>query len=298
MTKQFFKISVAVASAFSFSACDLAASSGLYDTSSAEVAGGTIASAAASSDSSSGTTVAYTVPERSSSSVLTMLAKNLLVPPSLASACPALSACSGNALALNGCSGLVGTWTGSFGLAFTGGSATCGTALSAYTNGEAFTLTSSSGVVLTIGNYTLTNTSGNSGFNNIVSGGTTVACTATGCTSRTVTVSGWNRILAYSSVPVYNHTVNTSSPFAIAQSGTAKTISSGTLVLQHNLAHFVATTTVSQPVVITGGCCVPTSGSLTTTFSNGKTGTETVNFGPTCGSGTVNGHSFTLAYCQ
>ena len=294
---QFFETCVAAAAVFSFSSCNIALKSGLYDTSSAEVAGGTIAGAAASSDSNSGTTVAYAVPERSSSSALSLLAKNLLIPPSLASSCPALSACSGNALALGGCSGLVGTWTGSFGLAFTGGSS-CGMALSAYTNGESFTLTSTAGVVLAVGNYTLTNTSGNSGFNNIVSGGTTVACTTSGCTSRTVTVSGWNRVLAYSNIPVYNHTVNTSTPFTITQSGTTKTISAGTLVLQHNLAHFVATTTVNQPVVITGTCCVPTSGSLTTTFSNGKTGTETVSFGPTCGTGTVNGNALTLSYCQ
>jgi hypothetical protein len=62
----------------------------------------------------------------------------------------------------------------------------------------------------------------------------------------------------------------------------------GTVVLQHNLAKYTATSSVN--LNYTSGCVHPSSGSITTTFSGTQTGTETLNFNlSTCGQASLIG---------
>lgn len=294
--------------------------SSTYDTSTAGVVGSSIAGASsASDDSSSGTSVALTSPMKSRDSLF-----SVLMPKAFATSCILGvrikgQTCSSSAitLTLGGCTSSDGyfAWTGSDTLTF-GTSSACTSATTTGATGGIMNLTSGSTVTLTsAGGITRTNnttgnlivqTSASSGYNSAVSGGSTITCTGTTCAAgRTFNISGLQR-LDYTSTSAqtsgsatYNHSLNTSTPFTITGTDAAgtKTISAGTLVLQHNLLKFTATSTVTTSLTFTSGCCFPTGGSMTTTFSGSKTGSETITFSSTCGTASVGGTSFSMTQC-
>ena len=217
-------------------------------------------------------------------------------------------------LTLSGCSGSSSgaTWSGSYVLSYyTGGtSTTSGTASAAACTrgqggfgnlasgdqvlitspgtGSTYNVTSTansgtySGYTTLINSYNAISSSLNSsGFNSAVSGGTLITCSSANCASRTVHLLGWHRVLQNASgTTVFNHSLNTSTPFTITGSAGSKQITAGTLVLQHNLAQYVATSTIATSLTFGTGC-VPTGGSVTTTFSSGKSGSETITFSST-----------------
>jgi hypothetical protein len=134
-----------------------------------------------------------------------------------------------------------------------------------------------------------------SGFSTSVSGGTLINCTGANCATRTVDILGINRVFKDSSGNIlFNHSLSTSTPFSVSGSGGSKTISSGVLILQHNLALLVATSTISQILTFSTAYCGPTSGKVITTFSTGKS-SETVSF--SSGSATVSGITVPIPAC-
>jgi hypothetical protein len=64
---------------------------------------------------------------------------------------------------------------------------------------------------------------------------------------------------------------------------------SGTVYVQHNLAHVTSATSFDNVAYGNIACCYPSSGSVTTTFSAGpdKSKTETLSFTAICGEATL-----------
>ena len=312
--KNVIRSGVLLSTLFLMTACGSSTSnsSSTYDTSTAEVAAQSVAGAAGASDNTGTVVTLNSSPqiEKNKKLMAFDLIDMLFESKASASACssnaPVIgAACSGTGakvmtLNMGSCSGLVGTWTGSYTLTFDSNSS-CSTAASS----GLMSMASGSSVVITtvnaglnVGNYTVSMSSSSSGYSVAESGGISVTCNMGGCsTSRTVSILGVNRILMLGSATLYNHTVNTPTPFTITGVGAAKQISAGQIQLQHNLAHFMATTTISQTLGFSAGCCLPTSGSMTTAFSNGKSGAETITFG-SCGSATVGTSPVSLNYCM
>lgn len=297
-------------------------SSSTYDTSTAIVIASAVSGTASTSDDSGGSPTA----SRMKPDLYRSLA-SLLLPEARAATCASAAKVRGQAcstdvmsLSLGGCTGLLGaTWTGNYTLTFdsttscanaaggSGGSDVGGIlgadGMNYNGNTGNVTFTSTSGVTRTaISGAYVTTSSNSSGFNSTVSGGLEIACNSSDCEAspgRAVTVNGIHR-QQYDALGtiIYDHSYNTSTAFAITGSGASKEISAGTIVLQHNLAQFVATSAVATPLTFMSGCCFPVGGTMTTTFSSGKTGTETLTFGPTCGTASVNGNTIALTHCM
>ena len=113
---------------------------------------------------------------------------------------------------------------------------------------------------------------------------------------------------------IWDHSVSTATAtqsaaanaLSVAISGTGvnetRTVN-GTVTVQHNLAHYIGSAVFTN-VVHSHGCCYPTGGSITTTFTGGKDDglSETLNFSSTCGSATLTNvsgteSSITLSHC-
>lgn len=100
---------------------------------------------------------------------------------------------------------------------------------------------------------------------------------------------------------VFDVSFSTSSPLQMNQlARSGRVISSGTMVIHHNRAEFTAEHTISS-LSYSSGCCYPTSGSVSSTFSGRINGTGSISFNG-CGSfvATLNGQSksFSLANCE
>jgi hypothetical protein len=143
-----------------------------------------------------------------------------------------------------------------------------------------------------------------SGWSRTVSGGTTVLCGTGGCTqNRTITINGDHWTASANGASIFDFTVS-SNGIVTSGVGASRTISSGIITTQSNLTQEIAQTTINGPLQTTTGCCFPTEGSVTTSYTNGANNgkTETLSFGPACGRGlltSVNGQtsSVTLAEC-
>jgi hypothetical protein len=126
-------------------------------------------------------------------------------------------------------------------------------------------------------------------------GGVVATCAAGGCRTSggslvvngshltgTVTIGG-------TAETIWDHTVSTgSSGLTIAPSGNGPVVS-GSVIVQHNILKYTATTTFNSVEYGEPGCCFPTGGSLSTTFSKGPDvgKTESLAFSSTCGEATL-----------
>lgn len=100
---------------------------------------------------------------------------------------------------------------------------------------------------------------------------------------------------------VFDVSFSTSAPLAMNQlARNGRVISGGTMVVHHNRARFTAEHTM-QNLSFTSGCCYPTSGTITSTFSGSIAGSGSVTFN-SCGNytATLNGVSktYSLANCE
>jgi hypothetical protein len=125
-------------------------------------------------------------------------------------------------------------------------------------------------------------------------GGVEVTCASGGCSeggtlvvhgshlTGTVTIDG-------KATTIWDHTVSTgTNGISVAGKGAGRIVT-GTVTVQHNILRYDATATFDSVGYAEPGCCFPTSGSVTTTFSDGpNTGkTETLTFSPLCGEATL-----------
>jgi hypothetical protein len=136
-------------------------------------------------------------------------------------------------------------------------------------------------------------------------GGVILACGASGCAaSRTLVISGSHLTGEADSLLRWDHTVSTG-PGGINVTGTGPgRVVTGSVVVEHNLAHFTSTTTFNDVAYGNTACCYPTGGSVTTTFSSGPnvSKTETLAFMALCGEATLtkpdgSTESLTLEQC-
>jgi hypothetical protein len=141
-------------------------------------------------------------------------------------------------------------------------------------------------------------------------GGVMYSCGAAGCSgSKTLVINGSH--LTGTVTPnggqartVWNHTVSTgASGVTVTGTGTNRVVN-GTVTTQHNILKYTATTTFNNVGYGQIGCCFPTTGSVSTTFSTGTNlgKTETLTFSSVCGEATVtlpNGKTigWTLQHC-
>jgi len=87
---------------------------------------------------------------------------------------------------------------------------------------------------------------------------------------------------------IWDHTVTTDgSGLAVAGAGTDRTVT-GSVTVQHNLLKFTSITTFSSVGYTEPGCCFPTTGSVSTTYTKGQAGkTEKLAFSAACGEATL-----------
>jgi hypothetical protein len=218
----------------------------------------------------------------------------------------------------NGTSGsydVAGTWT----FAFTGGTPKPGGAVSNNPTGTVVTRAATSGSVTqsytgSLGDtYSVTqNTATCTPYTSSVAcGGAQVTCTvAPGCPyspgnlggTRSIVLLGTQITGTKNGKALYDHTIATTSgnPVVVTGLGNNRVISSGQVVVYHNLARITTTTTINGPLHHELGCAYPIDGSVTTTISGGPNNgkTETVTFTSICGIATVtnpNGTKSTVA---
>jgi hypothetical protein len=158
------------------------------------------------------------------------------------------------------------------------------------------------------GDYTTTSDTANNYNGTPIGGGAVISKNPSG--SVLIAINGFTKSYTdRDGNPVWTHSVHTdpNSPLVLnhlARNG--RTISSGTVIVDHNESKFTAamvfnnvtyTTTDSS----TTNCCYPVSGTLTVTLSGSKTGTGTLTFSETCGtatySGDISGESLMMISC-
>ena len=104
-----------------------------------------------------------------------------------------------------------------------------------------------------------------------------------------------------STTPIFDYTVATIPPgsttcysatdtsnnhgVTVTGTGVNRQIISGVISVYHNLKKITGNSQVMSPLTFSTGCCHPTAGQITTTFSD--TTTETLTFLSTCGTGTL-----------
>ncbi len=195
-------------------------------------------------------------------------------------------------------------WSGSWSLVFTGAGCLGGNAQgligsSAPCSASRTTATIQRDVTFSSHVYTTTwNTLVPSGYAQSVSGPVVGQCAAAqncpssvpiGTGQRSFTIPGTHVQYRIDGVLFKDHTVSTAAPIVVRGSGDLRTVLSGTVQMQHNLAQVTSTTSVLAALTYSTACPYPTGGSLRTTFSGsmfaGKV--ETIGFGPNCGDASI-----------
>lgn len=264
-------------------------------------------SAISGSSSASEGTVAYQLDPHSKLSPLQKL-KNAVSPISTAMAVPqcnwssVITACSGGVetLSFDSCSTLFDPAiriNGSESLIWTGASCCTATPLSAssttpcsFTRRTIDSTGKSDPLSSAIGSNAVTlDTENASGYDKSLSGGFSVTCQGTSsdptCNGqREITIAGAH-YTGKTDRSQWDHTVSTDAPIVEQGHGASRRILSGTVRVQHNLAQVTSLTTIKDPLTHTAGCCYPTGGSISTTFTGGKLDgkTETMTFSSKCG---------------
>jgi hypothetical protein len=123
------------------------------------------------------------------------------------------------------------------------------------------------------------------------------------------TASGWqievlgrHSVLSFRSKTLFNISARTLTPIQVSGSlsRAGRTVTSGQLEINHNIAKFTAVFTANN-LQYSNNCCHPIGGSLSVNYSGSKTGSATVTFN-SCGSATVDQggqqQQIQLSYCE
>jgi hypothetical protein len=243
-----------------------------------------IVAATAAGSSNAGQNVGMNAVDPAARTTFLAEARDFLTPfpdARAAASCPyyavGSTVCAGNAVTFtyNDCSfgSSIATWTGSQTLQF-GGAATCNTTVLPLTGAGAGTLTRTIAPntvrISPFGLSVILDTQNASGYYQSVSGGFLITGVAGG---HTVTIDGIHLVSSN-----WNHSLSTTSPLQVTIDGSGnRTFTSGTIQIQHNLAKFVGSAVLNN-MYVAAGTCFPSSGSITTTFSGNRTGSETLVF--------------------
>jgi hypothetical protein len=126
-------------------------------------------------------------------------------------------------------------------------------------------------------------------------GGVVATCAAGGCRANggTLVVNGSHLFgtvtIGGTADKIWDHTVSTGSNGMTIVPSPSGPVVSGSVVVEHNILQYTATTTFNSVEYGEPGCCFPTGGSLTTTFSKGPDvgKQESLSFGAVCGEATL-----------
>jgi hypothetical protein len=125
--------------------------------------------------------------------------------------------------------------------------------------------------------------------------GVALTCASAGCSSGESLVIGGSHLTGTlipaggSATTFWDHTVSTDATgLSITGGGITRTVS-GAVTVQHNLLKTTSTTTFDAVIYGSLACCFPTSGSVTTEFTDGSLAgkSETVTFSELCGEATL-----------
>lgn len=124
--------------------------------------------------------------------------------------------------------------------------------------------------------------------------------------SRAVTIAGAHRVLVdKDSKTLFDLSVTT--PYSLTLTGARSTsnrvITSGQVRVYNNTDEYIATSTFNNVKWTSNYCCYPTSGVITTTYEDSKTGSSRLEFTSTCGSAKFTDvdsstKSITLVQCE
>jgi hypothetical protein len=150
-------------------------------------------------------------------------------------------------------------------------------------------------VIHALGSHSVTlNTEDNSGYNEAKTGGFTVTCQgAEGnntCDGQRQIVINGAHYVGQSGRGDWDHTVSTENPLIVQGHGENRRTLSGSISVQNNLLKYTSVTTITSTLTHSSNCCYPTGGTVSTTFSGGTLDgqTESMKFGPGCGTVTLN----------
>ncbi len=149
------------------------------------------------------------------------------------------------------------------------------------TVGSHTTRTAADGVVLNID--TTTPSGYDTQITPQVSGGTATIKSASG---RALDIKGIHYVAQKSATDptkLWDHSVSTAAPIAVTFEQDGSRLVSGVVVVEHNLAKFTARAELADVAYDFAKCgCLPISGSITTTLTGSRTGTETLDI-TSCG---------------
>jgi hypothetical protein len=140
-------------------------------------------------------------------------------------------------------------------------------------------------------------------------GGVVVTCGAGGCKAGKNLVINGSHLTGTVDVrghsdEIWNHTVSTGAGGITVTGSGASRVVNGTVNVQHNLLKYTASASFDSVAYGEIGCCFPTGGSVSTTFSKGSDAGkhETLSFSPICGDATLTTadgvtKEVTLAHC-
>jgi hypothetical protein len=121
-------------------------------------------------------------------------------------------------------------------------------------------------------------------------GGVVASCEQGGCSvGRSLVVNGSHLSATENGSLIWNHTLSTAgSGLTVSGAGAARTVN-GALTVQHNILQYTAVATFSNVGYGDVDCCFPTTGTVTSTFSNGPNQgkNETLSFSSVCGEATL-----------
>ncbi len=140
-------------------------------------------------------------------------------------------------------------------------------------------------------------------------GGVQITCGSDGCSAaRTLVINGSHLTgtvaIGRDSDKIWDHTVSTGEGgLTVTGEGPGRVVN-GTVIVQHNIIHVTSTTTFNGVQYTEPGCCFPTGGTATTTFSQGPDvgKSETLSFSEACGEATLTrtdgrSEALTLQHC-
>jgi hypothetical protein len=145
-----------------------------------------------------------------------------------------------------------------------------------------FTRGNPGGSVVSVSSAPFVNYAGTS-----IGGGVT---TAFGVGTRTLTINGLHRVrTSATGKTVFDHSVSTTAPLVVTGTrlGGNRTISSGTVKVDHNLAKFSSTASLSG-LSWNSSCCHPISGTVTFALVGADTGSIVIDYNTgTCGEANI-----------
>jgi hypothetical protein len=140
-------------------------------------------------------------------------------------------------------------------------------------------------------------------------GGVELACGTAGCAAGKNLVINGSHLTGIVTIrgkdhTIWDHTVSTGAGGLTVTGTGGSRVVNGSVIVEHNLLKYTAAAAFSAVGYGDVGCCFPTTGSVSTTFSNGTDAgkTETLTFSSVCGDATLtraDGETqpITLAHC-